>query len=188
MGYKLITGPVSEPVTLAEAKIHLKIDSDTTDDALIAVLITAAREWAEQYTRRVFVSQVWELALNYFCNPEIWIEKTPVSVLTSIKYYDVNGTEQTLATTVWGFSDYSEPGRVYLKYAQSWPTTRGQKDDIKIRFTAGYTTVPASVKDAILLIVGHLYENREDVVIGRQVNDLPKGSQFLLDPYRLFTI
>jgi uncharacterized phiE125 gp8 family phage protein len=188
MGLKLITGPTTEPVTTAEAKLHLKIETaDTADDTLIANLIAAAREWSEQYTRRAFISQTWELGMDEF-EEEILLEKTPVSSVTSIKYYDTAGAEQTLATTVYGLSQHEEPNFIYLKYLQIWPTIRGQEDDIKIRFVAGYTTVPASVKAAILLIVGHLYENREDVVVGRQVNDLPKGARYLLDPYRLFTV
>jgi uncharacterized phiE125 gp8 family phage protein len=116
------------------------------------------------------------------------LERTPVSVLTSIKYYDGTGTENTLSASVYGLQTSLEPNRVYLKYLQSWPTVRGQEDDVKVRFTAGYTAVPAAIKAAILLMVGHFYENREDVVVGRQVNDMPKGSRYLLDPYRLFTI
>jgi len=188
MGYKLITGPATEPVSLAEAKLHLKIETaDTADDTLIAILIAAARESAEQFTRRAFIAQTWELQKDCFEDGEIQLRKTPVQSVTSIKYYDVNGVEQTLATTVYGLNQADEPNEVYLKYGQLWPQVRGEENDVKIRFVAGYTTVPSSVKAAILLIVGHLYENREDVVIGRQVNDLPKGSKFLLEPYRLFS-
>lgn len=187
MSYKLITGPLTEPVSLAEAKLHLKIDSDTTDDNLISLLITAAREQAEMYTRRAFIAQTWELQEDCFEGGEILLEKTPVQSVTSIKYYDTNGVEQTLSTSVYGLNQADEPNEVYLKYGMVWPVVRGEENDVKIRFVAGYSTVPASVKAAMLLIIGHLYENREDVVVGRQVNDLPKGSKYLLDPFRLFS-
>ena len=187
MGFKLITGPATEPVSLTEAKLHLKIETaDTADDSLIAIFIQAAREMAEQYTRRAFISQTWELQMDCFEEDDYSLI-TPCSSITSVKYYDASGVEQTVANTVYGLSTSSEPHELFLKYGQLWPTVRGQEDDVKIRFVAGYTTLPASIKAAMLLIIGHLYENREDVVVGRQVADLPKGSEYLLNPYRLFT-
>lgn len=187
MGFKLITPPATEPVSLTEAKLHLKIETaDTADDALVTILIQAAREVAEQYTRRAFISQTWELQMDCF-EEEDYKLITPCSAITSVKYYDTDGVEQTVAVAVYGLSLSTEPNEIYLKYGQLWPTVRGQEDDVKIRFVSGYTTVPASIKAAILLIIGHLYENREDVVVGRQVADLPKGSEYLLNPYRLFT-
>lgn len=188
MNLKLITAPATEPVSLAEAKVHLKIEStDTTEDDLITNLIKAAREQAEEYTRRAFISQTWELQMDAFDKEAYDLEKTPVQSITSVKYYDVNGTEQTLASTYYELDTASQPNRIVQAYNQSWPGVRGHTNDIKIRFVAGYTTVPASIKSAILLIVGHLYEHREDVVVGRQVNELPNGCYYLLSPYRLFT-
>jgi len=188
MGYKLITGPATEPISTTEAKLHLKIETtDTTEDALLAILIKAAREICEEYTRRTLISQTWELQFDSFSESEYMLEKTPVSSITSVKYYDQSGMEQTVANTVYELNQATEPNKLILKSGQIWPSVRGHTNDCKIRFVAGYTAVPGALKAAMLLIIGHLYENREDVIVGRISNDMPKGSEYLMNPYRLFT-
>jgi len=195
MAVKVITPSTTEPVSLAEAKLHLKLDTDTTDDTLVTALIKAARELAEDYCRRVFMSSTYELYLEDFpdCDDDkelaIDLLTAPISAITSIKYYDTLNVLQTLDSSTYELDDVSQPCRVLLKYYKVWPYGRGTSNSVIIRYVAGYTsaaTVPASIKAAMLLIIGHLYENREDVVVGRQVNELPKGSQYLLNPYRLF--
>lgn len=190
MGYKLKTAPTVEPVTLSEAKLHLKIDSDTTDDALITALITAAREMAENYTGRAFVNQTWEATFEQFTADEnITLRPAPLSSITSITYVDGNGDTQTLSTSVYGADLYKTPGEAYLKYGQSWPTAREIENSITVTYVSGYgssaSSVPGAVKSAILLIIGHLYEHRENVTVGVTANDMPQGAYFLLDPYRV---
>jgi uncharacterized phiE125 gp8 family phage protein len=192
MGYKIKTGPTIEPVTLAEAKIHLKIDSDTTDDLLVTALITAAREACENYTGRALIEQSWEFAFDEFCDDEIELQNPPLSSVTSITYKDIDNVTKTLSTSVYDVDVYSVPGKIFLKYGQMWPSVLDVENSILVTYKAGYGTaassVPASIRAAMLLIIGHLYENREDVIIGRQVNDLPKGSTFLLDPYKVYQL
>jgi len=190
MAYKLITGPAAEPLSTSEAKLHLKVE-DSTDDTLIATLIKAARETVEEFTRRALVNQTWELQFDDFDKESYDLEKTPVSSITSVKYIDQNGSEQTLSASYYTLNNADEPNQILQASGQIWPSVRGFTNDVKVRFVAGYgsdgTNVPASLKAAMLLIIGHLYENREDVVVGRQVNTLPKGAEYLMYPYRLFT-
>lgn len=189
---KLITPPVSEPITLAEAKLHLKIETtDTVEDTMITMYIKAAREMVEEYTRRALLAQTWELQLDSFSEMEYSLEKTPVQSITSVKYYDANEVEQTLDVSYYTLDQGDEPNKILLAYNKTWPENRGFTNDVKIRFVAGYASaalVPGPLKSTILLIVGHLYENREDVVVGRISSDLPKGSEYLMNPYRLFTL
>lgn len=194
MGYKLKTAPTVEPITSTEAKLHLKIDSDTTDDTLIAALITAARESCENYTGRAFINQTWELTLEEW--PEdtedasIVLRPAPLSSITSITYKDENGTTQTAsASTLYEADTYSEPGRACLKYGQLWPSIQEIQNSIKVTYVVGYgaaaSAVPGPIKAAILMLIGHLYEHRESVAVGVSVNEMPMGVQFLLDPYRV---
>lgn len=195
-GYKIQSAPSVEPVSSTEAKLHLKIDSDTTDDNLIAYLIQAAREQVESYTNRALISQTWDLSLDEFPDNttsdgyDIVLSKSPVASITSITYKDTDGASQTLASSVYGLDTYNEPNHIYLKYGQSWPSTYDETGAITIRFTAGYgatgSTVPASIRAAMMLIIGHLYEHREDVVVGVPAMELPKGAERLLNPYRIF--
>lgn len=189
---KLITAPTSEPITLAEAKLHLKIETaDTDEDTWIEdTLIPTARQMVEEYTRRALLDQTWELQMDSFSETEYSLEKTPVQSITSVMYYDADSVEQTLSSSVYTLDESDEPNKIILAYDQSWPTNRGFTNDVKIRFLAGYASaalVPGPLKSAMLLIIGHLYENREEVITGTMVTNLPKGSEYLMNPYRLFT-
>ena len=187
MGYKLITGPASEPVSLAEARSHLKLEDVAAENEILMIYIKAARQMCEQYTRRAIGSQTWELQMDGLSDDDYPLEKTPVQSITSVKYYDMNNVEQTLSSSVYQLIDSEEPNEIALKYGQTWPVTRGDESNVKIRFIAGYTTVPGPSISAMLLIIGHLYANREDVVSGKTVSEVPMASKYLMDPYRLFT-
>lgn len=190
MGYKLKTGPSVEPVSSTEAKLHLKIDSDTTDDTLIAALITAARETAENYTGRALINQIWELAINEFPDDDfIELPPSPLSSITSLIYQDADGVNTTASSSTLYEPDlYSVPGRLCLRYGQAWPTARDIQNSITVTYVSGYgsagSSVPGAIKAAILLIIGHLYENREAVDLNN-LEELPMGAKFLLEPYRV---
>lgn len=189
MPYKLVTEPASEPVSLTEAKRHLRVDY-TDDDDLIAIFIKAARQHAETYTGRAFIDQTWELTLDEFPDNEIQILKPPLIEVESVKYDDAAGDEQTLSDGL----DYtvdlaSEPGWI-VPTDQTWPTTFDGINAVRVRFRAGYVggspeaeTVPNDLKAAILLYVGTLYANRETVVIGAATK-LPWASEQLLRLHR----
>jgi uncharacterized phiE125 gp8 family phage protein len=195
MGYKLKTAPASEPVTLAEAKLHLKIDSDTSDDDLINNLITAAREQAEKFTGRALINQTWELKMDAFPTDDddpdsaIVLQMPPLSSVSSIYYLhaETGVNTQLSAANVYDLDTYQEPGRIILRYGQTWPAVYSVPNAIVVTFIAGYgstaSSVPSSIKAAILLIIGHLYENREDVLTNRTPYSLPKGANDLLAPY-----
>ncbi len=92
----LVTAPTAEPVSLAEAKLHLRVD-DNADDVLIGALITAARQHAEHDTRRALVTQTWKLVLDAFPESVITLDRAPVSAVVSVVYTDPDGVSQTLA-------------------------------------------------------------------------------------------
>jgi uncharacterized phiE125 gp8 family phage protein len=188
---KLITAPTTEPITTAEAKIYLKVD-DSTEDALIAVLIKAVRMAAEKYMGRALITQTWEASFDEFpdCDEDWTFElyTCPVSKINTLKYYDASDVLATLATTVY-LPDYvSEPCRVGLAYGQSWPSISGRQNSVVINYECGYgaaSVVPDLIKAGMYLHLGHLYENRQDVT-KEKMNELPMGSRSLYDMYRVY--
>ena len=183
--YKLITGPATEPLTLAEAKLYLRVDSDSEDD-LITALIKAARLQVENKTYRMLISQTWDLILDKsdIGDGELLIYKQPITAISSVKYYDINNTEQTLSSTAYQTEVNSNPAKVNII---SMPSIYNRLGAVTIRFVAGYANagaVPQDIKQAMYFLIGHLYENRQAVVTGTQVNEMPMSVEYLLEPYR----
>ena len=191
---KVITSPTTEPVTLAEAKLHLKVDTDE-DDALISTLVTASRETAEVFTGRSLATQVLEYILDGFPieADTIYLPRPPLETITSIKYKDFQAVE-----TEWDGQNYvvdgeSMPARVTLAYGKYFPDfTPYPVSSVRIRFTAGYKTggpdslkMPEQINQALKLLIGHFYENRESVVVGTVANKVHFSVEALLYPYRV---
>jgi uncharacterized phiE125 gp8 family phage protein len=189
MAYQLITPPSGEPVTLAEAKLHLRVDI-TDDDALITSLITVARQYAEMVTQRQFLTASWRLVLDCF-PPMIRLDKMPLVSVDSIKYTDLNGVLQTMAITDYAVDTSAEPVRITPVFGKIWPIPVPQIGAVQVNFTSGYGTaanVPEGIKSWMKVRIASLYNNREEVAI------LPRGKieplpwiDGLLDPYRVVT-
>jgi uncharacterized phiE125 gp8 family phage protein len=197
----LITAPASEPITLDEAKVHLRVD-DTASDTLIGVQLQAAREQVEEYTRRALMPQTWELRADRFTalpcvtpvlterastRSEIRLGRVPVTSVTSVKYIDADGVEQTLSSSAYAADLTAYPPILAPAYGESWPTARDERGAVRVRFVAGYAdaaSVPAALKAAILLILADLYANREAQIVGTIIAANPT-LKALLAPYRL---
>jgi uncharacterized phiE125 gp8 family phage protein len=186
----LTSGPATEPVTTAEAKSHLRVDY-SDDDTLIGSLITAARQYAEMVLDRQIITATWSMRLNRWPCVTRWNEwgeirlpKPPLVSVTSVAYVDSNGTSQTFSTSDYiVFTPTKQQGSIRLNYGEAWPTHRSQPGAITIVYVAGYgaaAAVPVVVKQAILLIVGHLYENRENTT-AQSLMSIPLGARALLD-------
>ena len=189
MSEKLITAPVTEPLTLAEAKAHLRITS-SAEDALVTSLIIAARELCESETGRALLPQTWELTRDDFSD-EMFLQHVPVASIVSIKYTDVNGAEQTLAGTEYVLDASSNvQARVVLAVDKSWPSVYGGINNVRIRYVAGYTNaaaVPQSLKQWMLLQISHWFRNRESVSIGNPGSKLDFVDN-LLNAYRIYNL
>jgi len=195
MGLALITAPTVEPITTAELKAHSHIDS-SSEDSYLDTLISAGRRSAENFCRRAFIHQTWELSMDL--EPGLQILRLPLprlSSVTSIKWYDEADTETLYAATnyrVDSTDDYG--GRIALKDGHVWPSGLRYTNGLVIRYVAGYgataADVPADIKHAIKLLAAHWYENREPVNVGNIVNEIPLGGvgdmvKHLLYPYRV---
>lgn len=170
MALVLTQAPATEPVTLAEAKLHLRVEI-ADDDALITSLITAAREWCERFQGRAYVTQTWQLWLDAWPEgDEIRLPRPPLQSVTSVKYYGADGAEYVMPATDYLVDIKAEPGRIVLGYGKTWPSvTLRPAGAIVVEFVAGYgdaSAVPQRVKQAILLLVGAWYQNREAVIVG----------------------
>ena len=192
MALKLITAPAAEPVSTSEAKSHLRVDT-TADDTYIGTLITVARQNVESHLRRALISQTWEVVLDAFPAGVIRLRKPPLASVTSIKYTDDEGNESTYSSANYVVDTDTEPGRVVLKSGQTWPAvTLAAANGVRVRYVAGYgaagSNVPQAIRQAILLVIGSLYENREDVLVaqGVSIGVLPFGVVALLAPYRIY--
>lgn len=184
MGLKLITPPATEPVTLAEAKLHLRVDI-TDDDALITDIITAAREYVETTTRRQFVTATWEYRMDGFPSSggDIELPRPPLASVSTVKYNDSDGNQQTLSTAEYDVNIDAVVGHVTPAYGKTWPEHRVETDSIQVQYVAGYgaaSAVPSSIKSAIFLMIGHLYEHREAVVVGTTATTIPLALQSLI--------
>lgn len=195
MALKISSAPSVEPVSSAEARAHLRVDT-SDDDTLIGNLIKAAREYAEQVTRRALVTQTWELTLDEFPGEdEIEIPLPPLQSVTNVKYYDEDGvTVTTMSSADYVVDTYNEPGKIVLTSGSTWPSdTLREANGVIIKFVAGYgdagANVPQAIRQAILLIVGHLYENREnEAVMQGTLQNVSMGAIALLWPYRVLKL
>ena len=161
--YKTTTGPASEPITLLEAKTQLRVESDETDDDVwITSAITVVREQVESLTNRALMPQSLELAIGEF-DSTIALPKPPFSSLTSIEYYDEDNVLQTLSSDYYLVNDFVEPAEVVKKNDQTYPAVYNRPDAIRIKFATGYAdaaSVPSSIKQAMLMLLTDLYDNR----------------------------
>lgn len=189
-GVKLIIAPATEPITVTEVETHLRLATGS-ENTYLATLITAAREDCESFQNRSYITQTWELTLDQWpCFP-VKLPMAPLISVTSIKYYDTADVETTWAASNYFVDADSEPGRIGLGYNVVLPTTTLRPTNgIKIRYVAGYgaaTVVPQATKQAILLLIGHYYENRE-ATSDRKMEELPMAVSSLLWKNRLVPI
>jgi len=192
-----ITAPASEPITKAELELHLRLDSTSeTEDELLDAIIASSREWVVSQTRRALVNTTFKITMDVFPSDGIIsLPRSPLVSITSVKYYDTSGDQQTFSSDDYDLDLVSAPGRIGLSPSSSWPSIQsGRIAPIEIIFVAGYgvnaTVVPESIKTAIKLLCGHLYENREDSrmedVFGTNSYALT-AARSLLGPYMVMT-
>jgi uncharacterized phiE125 gp8 family phage protein len=194
--FKLISAPAIEPITLAEAKLHLKVNS-TLEDSLITSWITTTRRMVERYLNRALITQTYELYLDHWpCYPccEIQLPFPPLQSVTSVKVFTDETTEQDLAAASYYWVDaVEEPGEIVKRYEAVWPIPQpGRVNPIKITFVAGYgdtaATVPQEIKDAMKIWLTDLYENRGSIAVGPAVlvNVIPNHVINLIHSYRIY--
>lgn len=172
MNSYIITQPTIEPLTLAEAKLHCRIDSDdTARDTLITALIQAARERAEHLTGRNFLTQTWEAQLDKFPDA-IALDRPPFQSVTYVKYLDLNGALQTLSTASYSADLNGLRAYIVPAYSLQWPETYKDINAVTVRWASGYTSaalVPESVKQYMRLVISDFNEHSTATVAGTKL-------------------
>lgn len=185
---QIVTPPAAEPVSLDEAKLHLRVDG-TAEDTLITSLIAAARQEIEFETGRALMTQTWDYWLDGWpCGGVLALPLPPLQSVTSIKYFDTANAEATLASSSYYVDVGSTPGRVVLNYGQAWPATMLRPaNGVCVRFVAGFgnsAAVPAKLTLALKVLLAWLYENRGDG--SAQSPELwPSAVRWLCDEHRV---
>lgn len=186
MALVLKTAPASEPVSLAEAKAHLRVDSDH-EDALIGQLIAAARLYVERALGLALITQGWSYFLDAWPRSScVALPISPVQSVASVTLHEASGGAVEVMPESYAVDVLSKPARLLFKAApQLLPR---ELNAFEIAFTAGYgdeaEDAPQPIRQAILLLVAHWFERREPVVLGLSAQEVPATVAGLLAPYR----
>jgi uncharacterized phiE125 gp8 family phage protein len=189
-----------QPVTMAEARSHLRLGDDTSHDITVAKMIAAATGKCQTNVRRTFLASTWDYTLDVFpwsgrrfdlamyvrngyAESGIRIPNPPLMSVTSLSYIDIGGSTLTLSYGTGYTYQVGTPGVIVPTYGTIWPFTRGLPGDLAVRYVAGYGTaadVPEDVKLAILMMVGYMFQNRgdEDVAMPRVVDELLSSAEW----------
>lgn len=183
MNPKRITTP-TEPITLAEAKLHLRVD-DTAEDSLITAMISAARETCEDRTEGTVPVTGWRLTLDTFPDA-IKLPRPPIASVESVKYIDTAGVQQTLSPMDYVVDTVSSPGYIVPAFGKAWPATRDQINAVTVEYTAGSAAAPHALKAWMLLAIGEMFTNRE---ASAERPAVAHGfADRLLDPFRVWGV
>jgi uncharacterized phiE125 gp8 family phage protein len=189
----LITAPAVEPLTLAEAKLYLRVDA-TTENSLITGMIVSARQMVETYTRRALATQTWDFRYPWFMDTRrpLIVPKAPLQSVTSVTYLDEDGASQTLGSSNYTVRTFSGAvagrGYVELKDDVSLPSVYTDAImPVTVRAVCGYgvaADVPDGLKMAIYLMLGDLYEQRQETMMSMS-SKTKTTTERLMSPYRL---
>lgn len=188
----LVTAPAVPLLSVAEAKAHLRVDHDD-DDVLIEGLIDAATAHLDGWSGilgRCLVNQTWEESFSCFPRGDrLRFRLWPVVSISSVTYRDADDAEQTLSAALYA-GPLADGAGAYLALndGEVWPSTYTRDDAVTVTYVAGHgaaaSDVPAAIRHAALLMIGHWYAQREAVSAAGQSAEVPIGVSALLAPYR----
>lgn len=187
MALVLTAAPAAEPISLAKAKAHLRIDTDD-EDALLTALIVAARLFVEKTLGLALITQGWSYFLDFWPRSScVTLPISPVQGVGAVTLHDSSGGATELDAGDYAVDVLSQPARLVLKGAGPSVITR-ELNAFEIAFTTGYgdaaADVPAPIRHALMLLVAHWFERREPVVLGVGASEVPTTIAGLLLPYR----
>jgi uncharacterized phiE125 gp8 family phage protein len=187
MALVLTAAPAAEPVSLAEAKAHLRVDADH-EDALIGQLIVAARMFVERTLGLALLTQSWSYFLDHWpLSSCITLPIAPVQSIAAVKLHGADGGTTTLDAQSYAVDMLSQPGRIVLNGAMPAVVPR-TLNAFEVSLLAGYgdepDDVPETLRHALVLLVAHWFERREPVVLGVAAQEVPSTVAGLLLPYR----
>jgi uncharacterized phiE125 gp8 family phage protein len=195
---KIIIPATDEPITLEMARKQCKVDGEGSppvheDDDIINIFISASREWCEAYLGRRIAPTTVEIVFDEFPDDEITLESGPVLGVTGVYYLDEDGVEQTLDPATYRLDTSDAIAVLRLNTDQEWPATDDTTDAVRVQYTIGYSAaadspqdapLPKSIQVAMLLLIAHLYKNRENTV-AQALTTIPFGVTTFLSPLKL---
>lgn len=187
MGLKRTVEPTGTPVSLADAKLQCRVTHSEEDD-LINGLIAAAVSMVEDYCGRALLEQTWRLTLDQFAE-RIVLPRGPVQEIETFTYLDRDGAEQTVSSNLYKLDLDADPQVILLEPQQQWPAVGNFAVPITITYVTGHAeadAVPAAIKQAILMLVANWFRNRETLLTGSTVAEMPLGTMALLQNHRAF--
>lgn len=185
---ELIDAPATTPITLAEVKAQLRVEH-SDDDTLLTRLINVAVAYTDVKGAlgQAMITQKWGQWLGPNPPKEVKLILGPVQSVTAIKYYDTDGVLQTDDYNnydIFGTETYTT---ISPKTGFSWPTAQQRSDAIKIEYEIGFgdatTDVPETIRHALMLLIGHWYDNRENTQMD-ELSNIPFGYMELLNIHR----
>ncbi|MEQ1578440.1 MAG: head-tail connector protein [Hyphomicrobium sp.] len=187
MALVLTSGPTLEPVTVAEAKAHLRLDGNA-EDALVASLILTSRLHIEAALGFALISQSWTLFLDAWPDAALVVFPIrPVLSIGSVRVISAEGVQTVLPPSDYLLDGASLTPRL-VRTGSTWPVPGKAANGIEIALTAGFgpaaTDVPAPIRHALMMLVTHWYEHRDPIEIGASSSNIPKTISDLLMPYR----
>jgi len=185
MPARRIATTADEPLSLYEAKAHLRAADCDDEDDLIAALIATARQALEDRLQRALVPSTWRLSLPGF-GAALELPMPPTVSVQAVRYWDAAGAQQTLDPAQYMLDAVAEPAQLVPAPGTAWPATQERPNAVEVDYTAGYTELPAPLRSWMLLAIGDLYTRRERSAEKPAVpQDFADG---LLDPYRIFAL
>jgi uncharacterized phiE125 gp8 family phage protein len=176
--------PVTEPVSLDEAKLHLRIDG-VGEDALISQLIAAARRRVETAAGLVMITQDWSVFLDRWpASPILELPLAPIQSIEEVRIYGEDDESSLLDAAHYYADTLLRRPRLVLRRDRVWPAPGRAANGIEIRVVAGYggaSDVPDGLRLAMLKLVAHWYENRGDE---DEMATPPLAIAHLVNPYR----
>lgn len=181
--------PTITPWTLQDAKDHLHV-THSNDDNYVQLLTFAVVNMTEKITRRALFTQTVKEYWDYFFG-EMNLSRTVVQSITAITYYDSTGTLVTLDSDAYQSDLITEPARLLPAPWRVWPPTQWSKmNAVCTEYICGWTSrgqLPDALRQAMLMLLSHLYDHREPLVEGLMVSEIPWGIQTLFEPFRVVT-
>lgn len=187
MSIKVITPP-AVALTLEQLRRHCRIDPpDSANDADtdLSAALAAAHAHAQHYTGISIGAQTLELALDEFPPAGIQLLQGPVTSITSVTYLDANGASQVLSSGAYRLNDYTTPQELLPVVDTEWPDTYPDVNAVKVRYVAGAASIDGAVAQALRLLVGLYYDNRNAADKGTMA-DLPFGVAALLNTVKVY--
>ena len=190
-GYGLaeVTAPTAEPLQVSEVRRHLALDDSYYDDYLSS-LVQVTRAQVQAHTHRQLVTATYDMKVDALPAGQqtLAIPHGQLQSITSITYIDSAGDSQTWSSANYDVSTAREPGTIRPAHGKTWPAARVQQEAATVRFICGYGAagaVPQAIKQAMLLLICHYFNNREQSIVGVTASEIPQGAAALLAPFVL---